>query len=96
MISGMMAEHAEWARLNYKLREATLIDGVEIPAGAMVSRNNDGPLRSVSLPDGMTLAASATWQHDFDGRRQAAAARRNGVTRRSVAAITLAAGAAQT
>ena len=28
MISGMMAEDAERARLNYKVREATVIDGV--------------------------------------------------------------------
>jgi hypothetical protein len=71
MISGMMAEDAERARLNYKMREATVIDGVDIPAGAMVSRYNDGTLRAVSLPDGMTLAASgATWQHvvDFGAR----------------------------
>jgi hypothetical protein len=67
MISGMMAEDAERARLNYKLREATVIDGVDIPAGVMVSRNKDGTLRAVSLPDGVTLAASgATWQHVVD------------------------------
>ena len=59
MISGMMAEDAERARLNYKVREATVIDGVDIPAGAMVSRNNKGTLRAVSLPDGVTLAGPA-------------------------------------
>jgi hypothetical protein len=71
MISGMMAENAERARLNYKVRDATVIDGVDIPAGAMVSRNDDGTLRAVGLPDGMTLAASgAIWQHvvDFGAR----------------------------
>lgn len=67
MISGMMAEDAERARLNYKLHEATVIDGVNIPAGVMVSLNKDGTLRSVSLPDGVTLAASgATWQHGVE------------------------------
>jgi len=67
MISGMMAEKAERARLNYKLHEDTVIDGVHIPAGAMVSRHDDGTLRAVSLPDGVTLAASgATWQHVVD------------------------------
>jgi hypothetical protein len=67
MISGMMAEDAERARLNYTVREATVIDGIDIPAGAMVSRGEDGALRSVSLPDGVTLAASgATWQHGVE------------------------------
>ena len=40
MISGMMAEDAERARLNYKLREATVIDGVDIPAGVMTRRRH--------------------------------------------------------
>jgi hypothetical protein len=67
MISGMMAEDAERARLNYKVSEATVIDGVDIPAGAKVSLNNDGTLRAVSLPDGVSLAASgASWQHVID------------------------------
>src|SRR4029077_11503267 len=67
MISGMMAEDAERARLNYKVSEATVIDGVDIPAGARVSLNNDGTLRAVSLPDGVSLAASgASWQHVVD------------------------------
>jgi len=67
MISSMMAEDAERARLNYKLREAAVIDGVDIPAGAKVSRDKDGTLRAVSLPDGVTLAASgANWQHVVD------------------------------
>ena len=67
MIAGMMAENAERARLNYKVGEATVIDGVDIPAGTMVSRHNDGTLRAVSLPDGVVLAASgATWQHVVD------------------------------
>jgi hypothetical protein len=67
MISGMMAEDAEHARLNYKVRETTVIDGVDIPAGATVWRNNNGMLQAVSLPDGVTLAASgATWQHGIE------------------------------
>jgi hypothetical protein len=67
MISGMMAEDAERARLNYTVREATVIDGVDIPAGAKVSLDNDGTLRAVSLPDGVSLAASGgTWQHAVD------------------------------
>lgn len=67
LISGMMAEDAERARLNYKVSEATVIDGVAIPAGAKVSRGKDGTLRAVSLPDGVTIAASgAIWQHVVD------------------------------
>lgn len=67
MMSEMMAEHARNARLNYTVRDATVIDGVTIPAGGKVSLNEDGGLRAVSLPDDAMLAASgATWQHVVD------------------------------
>ncbi|MBV9825208.1 MAG: hypothetical protein JO001_06005 [Alphaproteobacteria bacterium] len=64
MIGEQVASDAEWARLNYKVKEATRVDGVNVPAGAAVSLGKDGTLYTVSLPDGVTLeAGGATWQH---------------------------------
>jgi hypothetical protein len=66
-ISADMAEHAKWARTHYRVHEATVIDGVDIPAGAEVSRDEGGgPLRAVYLPEGKTLALNGvTWRGEL-------------------------------
>jgi len=66
-ISQTVAEHAEWDRTHYRVKEATVIDGVNIPAGALVSVDDRGRLRAVSVPEGTTLAANgATWRGDLN------------------------------
>ena len=63
LVSEQLSEQAHWARNHYTLHTATVIDGVSIPAGTMVSRDDDGTLRAVDLPEGTTLTAGgATWR----------------------------------
>jgi len=77
-ISVNMADDAKRARMHYQVKEATVIDGVDIPAGAWVSRDGDnGPLRGVEPPKGTTLALDgATWRGEvrfassFNGPRR--------------------------
>src|SRR5580658_3656350 len=49
---------------NYStLDAARVIDGIEIPAGAIVLRDDDGALQTVDLAEGTTIAAKgATWR----------------------------------
>ncbi len=49
------------------LNSARVIDGIEIPAGALVLRDHAGALQTVGLAEGTTLAANgATWRGHVD------------------------------
>jgi hypothetical protein len=61
-LTAVLIDKIDWARHHSTLATATVIDGVDIPAGATVSRDDDGALQTVDLAEGTTLTTNgATW-----------------------------------